>query len=60
MLIKEVFTENMSSRGLSKKELEDLRKKEEEEAAAHVRFSIYIPMHLKLDIKIFIFIGEFL
>lgn len=26
----------MSSRGLSKKELEELRKKEEEEAAAHV------------------------
>lgn len=26
----------MSSRGLSKKELEELKKKEEEEAAAHV------------------------
>lgn len=26
----------MSNRGLSKKELEELRKKEEEEAAAHV------------------------
>lgn len=26
----------MSSRGLSKKEIEELRKKEEEEAAAHV------------------------
>lgn len=31
----------MASRGLSKKELEELRKKEEEEAAAHVRRFLY-------------------
>lgn len=30
-------TGNMNARGLSKKELEELKKKEEEEAAAHVR-----------------------
>lgn len=30
----------MSLRGLSKRELEELRKKEEEEAAAHVRKNI--------------------
>lgn len=32
----------MNSRGLSKKELEELRKKEEEEAAAHVRFNLAV------------------
>lgn len=30
----------MGTRNLSKKELEELRKKEEEEAAAHVSFNI--------------------
>ena len=32
----------MSSRNLSKRELEELRKKEEEEAAAHVRLSMLL------------------
>lgn len=33
-------TGSMGTRGLSKKEIEELKKKEEEEAAAHVRVNL--------------------
>lgn len=44
----------MSARGLSKKELEELRKKEEEEAAAHVCISYEYKLikHLKFVVNV--------